>query len=277
MTSPETVAIDLGGTKLRLAASGSAEWEQKAVPPSRLPAVLKHVWKKRGWTEVGRLIVGSKGIWTLAERAHLRAQLKGLAGIVTVMSDVELALHGAFAPFSRPAHRIMIAAGTGSLALGLTEKGRLVRAGGLGPPKGDEGSGWWIGREFLRRRRRTGKNKSAGRLSVRQIAGLAKYVIARADTDELCSMIVHDAQYHLAQLVMHASYRMKTRSPILLSWGGTLMENEVFRNGVLQDLQQVLFYRYRFVPPEGSPARTAAAHPERIPLKTPRAIPPRGP
>src|ERR671922_279575 len=45
----------------------------------------------------------------------------------------------------------LLLAGTGSIVLGRDARGRLVRAGGLGPLIGDEGSAFWLGREWLRR------------------------------------------------------------------------------------------------------------------------------
>lgn len=283
MTSPETIAVDLGGTKLRLAAknvnNGLVEWEQKAVSPERLPTILKHMWKKMGWTNVGRLIVGSKGVWTRSERQSLLIELKGLAKITTVMSDVELALQGAFAPHLHTTQRVLLVAGTGSIAVGLTGGGRLVRSGGLGPPTGDAGSGWWIGKEFLRHwtdpRRRQNHKRSVPRRSIRQIADLAKTVVAHAPSDPVCSKIVRTAQSHLAQLVFDIRKKMNSHSPLWLSWGGSLMDNMSFRNGVLAALKKRHPHLFHFVTPKDSPARIAARHPTRIFSTIPSRIPPR--
>ncbi len=282
MTSPTVVAVDLGGSRLRLVASKVksefVQWEQKAVSPTALPAVLKRMWKKLGWSEAERLIVGSKGVWTRPERQAMKTALAGLAKTVTVMSDIELALHGAFAPFPLSGPKILIVGGTGSMALGLTEKGRLVRAGGLGPPKGDEGSGWWIGKKWLERTDLPKYSAKASRFrpTVRQIAGLAKRVIAHAATDPVSSKIVEEAQHHLARLVLKVAQKMNPRSPILLSWGGSLLENPAFRAGVLADLQKQSPLRFRIVPPGDSPAVIAARNPKIIPRDRPRHIPGRG-
>jgi N-acetylglucosamine kinase-like BadF-type ATPase len=45
---------------------------------------------------------------------------------------------------------VLLIAGTGSIAIGRKEDGSLIRAGGWGPHFGDEGSGFWIGREAVR-------------------------------------------------------------------------------------------------------------------------------
>jgi N-acetylglucosamine kinase-like BadF-type ATPase len=44
---------------------------------------------------------------------------------------------------------ILLIAGTGSIAIGRRPDGSMVRVGGWGPIFGDEGSGFWIGRETI--------------------------------------------------------------------------------------------------------------------------------
>jgi len=44
----------------------------------------------------------------------------------------------------------LLIAGTGAIAYAHNEQGKVVRAGGWGHRAGDEGSGYWIGREVLR-------------------------------------------------------------------------------------------------------------------------------
>ena len=46
---------------------------------------------------------------------------------------------------------IAVVAGTGSVAWGRREDGREARRGGWGHLLGDEGIGWWLGREAVRR------------------------------------------------------------------------------------------------------------------------------
>jgi glucosamine kinase len=67
-----------------------------------------------------------------------------LPGGATVLNDVALAYHGAFA--GTPG--VMILAGTGSMAMAQGPAG-LVRTGGWGDLFGDEGSAFWIGRRAL--------------------------------------------------------------------------------------------------------------------------------
>jgi N-acetylglucosamine kinase len=64
-----------------------------------------------------------------------------------VVNDVEMALDGAFLDVTG----ILILAGTGSMAMARDGRGEVVRVGGWGDAFGDEGSGFWIGREALAR------------------------------------------------------------------------------------------------------------------------------
>ena len=65
---------------------------------------------------------------------------------MAVGDDTDAALAGAFA--GRPG--IVVIAGTGSGAAGRDAAGRTVRVGGHGFLLGDEGGGYWIGREAVR-------------------------------------------------------------------------------------------------------------------------------
>jgi N-acetylglucosamine kinase-like BadF-type ATPase len=66
---------------------------------------------------------------------------------VVTASDAMIALVGAFAQ----AYGVVLIAGTGSIAFGCAEDGRTSTSGGWGYKMGDEGSGYWIGLQLLRR------------------------------------------------------------------------------------------------------------------------------
>lgn len=70
----------------------------------------------------------------------------GLARRIRVGTDGEAALHDAFGD----GPGILLVAGTGSVALGRSRKGRESRAGGWGPVLGDEGSGYRLALAGLR-------------------------------------------------------------------------------------------------------------------------------
>ncbi|MBK8871208.1 MAG: hypothetical protein IPN19_09205 [Elusimicrobia bacterium] len=275
--TPSTVTVDLGGTRLRLAWMTGAGivmgWEQTAVPPSDLPKTLARIWKKKKWGQTNRLIVGSKGIWTGTERLNLQHALQGLAKTVTVVSDVELALHTAFVRTPPKTNRILIVAGTGSIAVGTNKTGTLYRAGGLGPGKGDEGSGYWIGKEFLRNKRaHRADPRPLSPQTVKKIAAQAKKVIDQSRHNPQCAALVRSAQSHLADLIIDVHRQMGGQKTVWISWAGSLMSNKRFRTGVRAFARSPVPGAQRWLAPSDSPARTAARHPDKIPLIIPRTV-----
>ena len=229
MTSPGNgarVVADLGGTWLRVRAEGTVRRDVRcpAPPREKLAARLRKYLK--AWNLFpGELLVGSRGVWNREERRSFERRLVGLADRVTVMSDVELA-------YERTLGRgpgVLILAGTGSIALAKDSRGRMRRAGGLGPAKGDEGSAHWIGREY--RARVLGKPPGPPtRANVRRTAALSRTVLARARHNPVCAAIVREAQGHLAALATKLARGRRVR---VGCWGG-LMENRSFREGVLR-------------------------------------------
>ena len=71
----------------------------------------------------------------------------GLAESIEVGTDVEAAFHDAFGE----GPGVMLIAGTGSIAWARDEGGVMHRVGGWGQHVGDEGSGYWLVMEALRR------------------------------------------------------------------------------------------------------------------------------
>ncbi len=191
------------------------------------------------------LAVAARGAWRPSERRAAGRRLGGLARRTRVVADVEAALHGALG--DQPG--ILLLAGTGSIALGRDARGRVARAGGLGPLVGDEGSAFWIGREWLRRAagpdaaRRLARRPDA----VARIAALAPAVLRRAVRREparrgrgakgrrdaaVARVVVRDAQRHLAALVVEALRALRLREPAAVSWAGGLLRAAAFRRGV---------------------------------------------
>lgn len=74
-------------------------------------------------------------------------QTQGLqVGKLIVENDAEATMLGA----TKGEPGALLISGTGSIAFAHDGKGRIVRSGGWGHRAGDEGSGYWIGREVLR-------------------------------------------------------------------------------------------------------------------------------
>lgn len=94
------------------------------------------------------MCAGLAGVGNAAEREIVEATFvrAGVADVVAVLSDGETALHGAL----RGGPGILVIAGTGSVAYGRSEDGRVERCGGWGMWLGDEGGGFAIGLEGLR-------------------------------------------------------------------------------------------------------------------------------
>src|SRR5216684_4407963 len=100
--------------------------------------------------------------------------------------------------------RVLLLAGTGSIALGRDVRGRFTREGGLGPLLGDDGSAFSIGRAWLRsaavpaaRARRVATAPDA----VARVAALAPAVLRRARRgDRTARRVVREAQQALATL-----------------------------------------------------------------------------
>jgi glucosamine kinase len=94
------------------------------------------------------LCAGLAGVGPTSIREAVERQLSsaGIAGKALVISDGEAALMGAFGGGAG----ILVVSGTGSVAFGRGENGRVERCGGWGMVVGDEGSGYELARAALR-------------------------------------------------------------------------------------------------------------------------------
>jgi N-acetylglucosamine kinase-like BadF-type ATPase len=147
--------------------------------------------------------------------------------------------------------------------LGRAAAGRWARAGGLGPLLGDEGSGFWLGREWLRATSADGNVATARRLSrspdaVVRIAAIAVGVLRRArGGDRRARTIVGDAQAHLARFAADIARRLGLDEPVAVSWAGSVMSDAWFRRGVARALVRA-GVRARWQAPRETPVVAAA-------------------
>jgi glucosamine kinase len=127
---------------------------------------------------------------------------------------------------------VLLIAGTGSIAIGRKAGGEMIRVGGWGPFFGDEGAGFWIGREAVRTALRaqdadefpefTRSVREAlglgtitevvaawttGKIGVPAVAAIAVEV-ARQYPAQPAVRILNDAAAHLRSLVETASKRI---------------------------------------------------------------------
>ena len=242
---PVCVGADVGGTWVRIAVwTGTRRVPTVVVPADRnlqkLASVLHVVWRRRRWSRrrVASLVVASRGLWTVGERQALARRLRGLAGRVRVISDAQAALLGALGQRSG----LLLLSGTGSIVVGWDARSRWARAGGLGPLVGDEGSGFWIGREWLRGTVGEGDGSLLTTLRavhasdpVKTIAALAPRVLARARRgDRRAKRIVREAQRHLAVQAFEVVRSLKLGPSVDASWAGSVLDNAWFRAGVIR-------------------------------------------
>ena len=86
---------------------------------------------------------------TRVSHDHLRERLQAELNIKRVKIVPDVAVLFAAAGVSPPALATIV--GTGSIAWRVAKSGKTFRAGGEGPTDSDHGSGFWIGRESVRR------------------------------------------------------------------------------------------------------------------------------
>jgi N-acetylglucosamine kinase-like BadF-type ATPase len=175
-----------------------------------------------------------------------------------VLNDVDAANIGAFAGGSG----ILILAGTGSMAWARDEAGASHRTGGWGEVVGDEGSGYWIGRQVLGAVSksidgRTGPTSLvagvfgllgldpadqvnelegwASRLSEprTQIAALAPVALAHAEQGDTAARAIVDAA--VDELASHVRMLERKLSTPAMAWSyaGGLFQSAVLREAVV--------------------------------------------
>jgi len=210
-----------------------------------------------------------------AERA---LEESGVAVRARVGTDVRAAFHDAFPE----GPGILLIAGTGSIAWARSEDGREGRVGGWGPRIGDEGSGYAIGVEVLRRVARHADGRGpltalselirqyiglegvedlpvwAARASRAQIAELAPLAIdAAAGGDPVAAQLLSEAIEALRQHVVAILERMApwSRPPELALAGGLIRPGGGLRVALEAALPSG---RFRVVTDDPDAARGAA-------------------
>lgn len=158
MTSTQTITIglDIGGTKthgLRIEdgipmtemIAGSANVQN--VSRESAAANLAEVFDALGEGTIDSVYAGAGGIDTPEDAEELRELIARFApnAHIEVVHDSRLLLAAA-----KVRTGIAVIAGTGSAVWGRNARGVEARTGGWGYLLGDEGSGYWLGREAVR-------------------------------------------------------------------------------------------------------------------------------
>jgi N-acetylglucosamine kinase-like BadF-type ATPase len=151
------LGLDIGGSRTRGRVSSGGRVVAEASAPSaslsaagaeRAAEVLGSLLVTLGRPSVSAVVAGAAGCDTEAGRLRMGRLLEPLlpGARVEVVHDTRLVLAAAGLDSG-----IVLIAGTGSVAWGLSPSGAEARAGGWGHLLGDEGSGYWVVREAIRR------------------------------------------------------------------------------------------------------------------------------
>ncbi|WP_426763634.1 N-acetylglucosamine kinase [Pseudarthrobacter sp. 1G09] len=150
------IGLDIGGTKTRgirfedgVPAADESVGSSNVQNVSRDEAArnIAELFARIGEGPVSRVYAGSGGIDTAEDAEALAALIRPHVpgAVVTVVHDSRLLLAA-----GRARTGVAVIAGTGSAAWGKNADGGEARAGGWGYLLGDEGSGYWLGREAVR-------------------------------------------------------------------------------------------------------------------------------
>jgi N-acetylglucosamine kinase-like BadF-type ATPase len=150
------IGLDIGGTKTHgvrfedgraVADESAGSSNVQNVSPEDAALHLAELFAKIGGGTVSQVYAGAGGIDTDEDAAGLAALIEPhVPGArITVVHDSRLLLAA-----GRASTGVAVIAGTGSAAWGRNAAGEEARAGGWGYLLGDEGSGYWLGREAVR-------------------------------------------------------------------------------------------------------------------------------
>jgi N-acetylglucosamine kinase-like BadF-type ATPase len=253
-TSCEGVLADEKGNGIARDTGGPANLQVKGIDKGI--AVVKSVVEKLvemegiNMTQVVSIVAGLAGAGRAEIRDEAQRSLEGIwPGIpFKVVTDADVALEGAFAGDDG----VVLVSGTGSICFGRNASGQTARAGGWGHLLGDEGSATWVALEAIKAalqvqdgRLPAGELRSIlaaslgakditeivpdvyrGKLTVSQIAGLAKVVFDLSDEDHVARQIVLRAARELGKLVVAVARRLQMESGTLrVALVGGVFEN----------------------------------------------------
>lgn len=151
-TKTEAVLIDGCGHEIARAAGGPSNYHSvgQETAQASLQAAMRHVLNRAAltWDAVDAIGLGMAGVARPRDYQVVRELLARIAPplYLAIANDAEAALVGG------TGHRYgaVLIAGTGAIAYGVNARGESQRADGWGYLLGDEGSGYWIGRQALR-------------------------------------------------------------------------------------------------------------------------------
>ncbi len=249
-TRTTLVLADAGGREVarRTGPAGLVDPRHPAATADMLAALVRDALSDAATgARPAALCAGLAGVGNEDERAEVEAALaaSGVADRVRVTTDGDVALEGALGGGAG----ILLIAGTGSVAYGRGENGRVERCGGWGMYVGDEGSGYALGRDGLAAALRAADGRGratsllatllealevdgpsgippwAGRAEKADVAALSRHVVAAAEAgDGVAREIV---AREAGELACHAVALARKLGP----WSGAVPV--VYHGGVL--------------------------------------------
>lgn len=268
-TSTRCVAVDTSGRVLGRATAGPGNF--LAVGPERAGESIRDAVNgalaQAGLQGRGAAMgcIGIAGSTNPEERALLERLLSQLGAASRWIIDVDAAIALAAGTFGEPG--VVVIAGTGSIAFGISSDGRRARAGGWGYLLGDEGSAFDIGRRALVAALRSADGRGPhtlleaflmaelhlpeitdvvgpvyrGELDRAGVAALAPVVIATAaQGDPVAGEILQNAGAELALAAVAVIRELGMEAgptPVALS-GGLFLAGEVVLNAVRSKLSR---------------------------------------
>jgi N-acetylglucosamine kinase-like BadF-type ATPase len=261
-------------------------------PPGTWQEILEDLLRQANVSrETVHVVCAGAAGYTLPDRRalleHLLQQMLPGARVL-VLADYAIALEGATG--GNPG--VLVIAGTGSIASGRDREGRLMRAGGWGYLLGDEGSGFWIGREAIRAvlavkegwgeqtllaemlSEALGTSDAGEWLSALYrtqnpqslLAELAPLVTEAAERgDALAQRILFHAAEHLADLVLHLVEHLHLPEDFpVCTVGGVWKSPSVLQRFHRQLVERLPYWRGGVQPPMYSPVEGALLIAQRL-------------
>lgn len=156
--------IDAGGSKteciivdseqnkiITRAQTGAANYQVVGLEAAcqEIKLALDEAKKKADISRLKAVGIGLAGAGRKEDLLKIKNQMEKIVSIRNIFftNDAHIALLGA----TGGSKGTVLIAGTGSIAYGLKENGEKIRSGGWGPILGDEGSGFWIALQAIKR------------------------------------------------------------------------------------------------------------------------------
>ena len=235
-------------------------------------------------SQITRFLFGLAGAGRQSDREAVQALFDDTrySGRIHIESDARVALAGAFG--NRPG--IILIAGTGAICFGMHADGQMERSGGWGYLLGDEGGGYYLGREAIvaalkdydgRGEKTSLRSIIENRYDIRSIdtlipmiyqeeidrtdiAGLAPLVFQAAISgDSVAKLIVENSGRELGLLLQSVYVRMQNEGetlPVALI-GSIFIQKEVLLPVLREGLGGIVS-KLHFQDPEFDPALGAA-------------------